>query len=351
VTERSLVELYVNVCEELSLSDDQRRQLWLAICEEIERVEAELPDPANATVEEIEAVCDRLAVPAIRALIPGPQPAMTASLRAAELPPDGPPEVLLSHWNLIEGIVTRVRNRLRADEEEADTVESRVKLKLFADDYMIVRNFKHRSSFRSYLTTIVTRTFHDLRVERFGKWHHSAAALRLGPLALELERMIYKEGYAPSEAISVLLTAHPEISPVALEHLLEELPVKQRRPSKVPMEDVSAMLSTDPDDILWITGERLRLSERTAMVVRRFMDNLEESDRTLLQLFFEAELKISTIARMYKKDQKTLYRRRNDLLAQLRKELFGAGIGRTEAADLYHHIAKISDFGFGKDGK
>ena len=326
MTERGLVELYVTFCDGLSLNDAQREQFWRDICEQIEHVEAALPDPERATTEEIEAACQRVDVRAIEEL------------------------ALACHWEMVTGVVERSRRKLGADEEEGEAVESRVKLKLYANNFEIVRRFRRESSFPVYLRTIVQRTFHDLRVERFGKWHHSAAAERLGPLAKDLERMIYREGYTQSEAISALLTSHPEVSRAKLQNLLEALPVKQRRPAIVPIEGVADMLSTESDsDILMITGERFRLSERVAAVVRRFFDGLGDTDRKLLQFLFERNLKISAIARMLKKDQQSLYRRRDDLLARLRNELEQAGIGQEDSADLYRHIAKLVDFGFDKN--
>jgi hypothetical protein len=97
-----------------------------------------------------------------------------------------------------------------------------------------------------------------------------------------------------------------------------------------------------------ITGARLKLSEEVADVIRRFMEGLEEGDRLLLQFVFEANIKVSTIARLLKRDQKLLYRRRNDLLRQVREELFKAGITRDDAADLYGYLSDNLDFGLGK---
>jgi DNA-directed RNA polymerase specialized sigma24 family protein len=323
VTEPSLVELYVNFSEGLSLNEVQREQFWRDICDEMERVEAALPDSATATDDEIDAACVRVRVRPIEEL------------------------ALALQWQMIADVVERSRRKLGAAEEEGETVESKVKLKLYANNFEIIRHFRRQSSFPAYLRTIVQRTFHDLRIERFGKWHHSAAAERLGPLAKDLERMIYREGYTQSEAISVLLTSHPEISRATLEAALAALPVKQRRPSMVSINDIEDVIATDAGaDVLMITGERFRLSERAATLVRRFMDGLEDSDRNLLQFLFERNLKISTISRMLMKDQKGLYRRRDELLAQLRAELENAGIGHEDAVELYRHIAKLADFGF-----
>lgn len=61
-----LVDTYVDVCEQLVLTREQRRTLWLAVAGEIERVEAKLGD--SPTAEEIEAACRELEVPTVRTL-------------------------------------------------------------------------------------------------------------------------------------------------------------------------------------------------------------------------------------------------------------------------------------------
>ena len=353
MSEHGLVELYERICEELSLNSGERRRLWFAVSAQVERIMSQLEDPEHASAEEIEAVCERLAVPPLAELAGAARRAPTwrrkRSPRADKEPwADDPKELLALYWEKISDIVARSARKFRADPEESDTVESRVKEKLFRNDYEIVRNFRREASFTTYLNIIVQRTFADLQVERLGKFHYSALAESLGPLAKELERMIYREGYAPSEAISSMLTSHPETTRSELENLLARLPVKRRRLFKVSVDDVTEGLPSFDPDILMITGARLKLSEEVAAVIRRFVDGLEESDRLLLQLLFESKVKISRMAAMLNRDQKSLYRRRDELFAELREELRKTGIEREDAADLYGYISEDSDFGFGK---
>jgi DNA-directed RNA polymerase specialized sigma24 family protein len=353
VAEQRLVDLYGKVCEEQALDAAERRRLWFAISAEINRVTAEIEDPEHATAEEIRAVFERLGVPTIAELASRARRQMLTRKKRSPLTKhepwaDDPKEALALYWKTVEELVARSQIRLRAEPEEADTVESRVKEKLFKNDCEIVRRFRHESSFRSYLNIIVQRTFADLQVERFGKWHYSAVARSLGSLAMDLERMIYREGYAPIEAIAALLTSHPETSQAKLESLLAMLPVKQRRAVRVTVEDVAEMLPAIDPDILMITGARFRLSEKVATVIGQFIAGLEDIDRLLLQLLFESDLQISRIAVILQREQKALYRRRDELFNKLRKELKKAGIERQDAADLYGYISDSSDFGFGK---
>lgn len=352
MAELTLVELYGEICDELALSEGERRRFWFAIAAEVERVAVALRHSEQPTFDEIARVCGRLGVPSVRELAAGTR----RSSSAGEQPPrhvnalwaDCPKDILVLYWAKLEEIVAKTSYKLGADPEETDTVESRVKEELFEDDCKIVRQYRHESSFLTYLTCIVQRAFADLQVERMGKWHFSACSERLGPLAKKLERMIYREGFSPSDAIAVLLTSHPEASRSQLEKLLEALPVKIRRPTKVSLEEVTAGLPASNPDILMITGERFELSERVTAIVQSFMETLADDERLLLQLLFESNMKISKIGERLKDRHKSLYRKRDGLLKRLREELLKAGIGKSEAAELYDYIAKISQFGFEK---
>jgi hypothetical protein len=351
-----LVQLYLKLCEEQSLQENERRRLWFAISEQIERVEAALTNPEVATVEEIEAILDRLNVPALHALADRARRSPAGRFKPpprVEREPwaEDPRDVLVLYWKVVEDIISRTCGRFRLDEEEADTLESKVKERLFDKDCAIVRNFRHESSFRSYLNIIVQRTLANLQVERSGKWHYSRRAEVLGPMAKDLERMIYREGYMPSEAVSVLMTSHPDVSKADLERLLSELPVKRRRPVKVSVDDVEDSLPAVSPDVLMITGERVRLSDEAAAVVRPFMERLPEDDRLLLQFLLESDMKISKIAALLKREQKSLYRVRDELFTRLRKALEKANIRRADAADLFGYISDNSDFGFVKKKK
>src|SRR6185503_1033291 len=99
--------------------------------------------------------------------------------------------------------------------------------KIFEDDYGIIRKFEGRSSFSTYLTTVILRLFHQWRVEQWGKWRPSAEAKRLGDKAITLERLITRDGFTFDEAVKVLTVRDGGLSPVAeLEALYVRLPLR-----------------------------------------------------------------------------------------------------------------------------
>jgi transposase-like protein len=183
-------------------------------------------------------------------------------------------------------------------------------------------------------------------VKRIGKWHPSAAASRLGPLALALERMIHREGCAPDEAIARLQMANPDLDRATLTDLVARLPSRQQRYSTISIEAViDEVPGSSHADVLIVDEERRRMTDRVASVVRGFLERLDDNDRLMLQFYFESDMQLSQIARILGVHQKPLYRRRGYLLRDLRKELTEAGITAVEVADLIGHISEESGFG------
>ena len=246
-------------------------------------------------------------------------------------------------------ITTTCRKRALLD-ADCDEFASMVKIKLFENDCEIIRRFRKESKFSTYLGIIVQRTFSDFCTKRLGKWHASAAATRGGPTALELERLVYREGMAPDEAIARLRNAHPGVTHEELTELLAGLPQRQRRPFTVSLDSSCIDVADDHDaDILVVQSERRDLSERAAGVVRAFLDRLPDHDRLLLQFHFESDMQLAEISRMLRVDQKPLYRKRGQLLRELKNQLVAARITAAEIADLIGHIPEETNFGLRKE--
>lgn len=257
-----------------------------------------------------------------------------------------PRRLLTEEWKTVERLIATTSHKRGLSDADADIFASMVKIRLFEDDCAIVRNFRGESKFSTYLNVIVQRTFTDFCVKRIGKWHPSAAASRLGPLALALERMIHREGCAPDEAVARLQMANPGLDRVTLTDLLAGLPLRQQRYSTISIEAViDEVPGPSHADVLIVDEERRRMTDRVASVVRGFLERLDDNDRLMLQFYFESDMQLSQIARILGVQQKPLYRRRGYLLRDLRKELTLAGITAAEVADLIGHISEESGFG------
>lgn len=257
-----------------------------------------------------------------------------------------PRQLLTDEWKTVERLIAATCRRRGIVGADADIFASMVKVKLFDNDCEIVRRFRGDAKFSTYLNIVVQNTFTDFSVRRVGKWHPSAAATREGPLALELERLIYRDGYTLDEAMTKLQTANPTIKREQLLDLLRKLPVRHRRFSTVSMDAIELdPPDTTGADILVVANERAQLSNRAANAVRDCLRRLPPGDRLMLQFQFESGMQLSQVARILGVEQKPLYRRREQLLRQLKEELAAAGITAVEVADLIGHITEDWDIG------
>ena len=166
----------------------------------------------------------------------------------------------------------------------------------------------------------------DYRIQRWGRWRPSAAAERLGVVAVQLETMLFRDGFSFDEAAEALRSNHGvRLSPAQLADLASQLPARVRR--RVEGSDGVEAAQTD-----LTADQRLRDSERQE-TVRRVQEELRKSlaeltveDRLLLKMHYYSGLKISTVASALNLDQRQLYTRRDRCVRNLRSSLGKRGI-------------------------
>ncbi len=258
-----------------------------------------------------------------------------------------PRDLLLANWSIIERIIAytcRIKGLIGADAED---FASLVKVKLLENDCAVIRQFRGNSKFSSYISVVVQRTYVDLCIQRTGKYHASRAAMRMGDVAMDLERLIHRDGLSIDAAIARLQEKNPGMTRAELESYVAGMPDRRKRQQPVPLDEVveTTIASRERADVLIVDGERRELSERAAAVVRNFIGDLGDRDRLLLQLSFEAGLQLTKIARILKSDVKPLYRRRERLLRELAAALAAAGITEQEILDLIGNVQEEMDFG------
>jgi RNA polymerase sigma factor for flagellar operon FliA len=242
-------------------------------------------------------------------------------------------QLFVSELALIERVIAWVcvRRGLRA--ADAEDFASTVKLRLIENDYEILGRFEGRSSLKTYVTAVVNRLYLDFQRQRFGKWRPSAEARRLGPVALRLESLLYRDGLTFEEARGVLQTdLRVAESRDALYELSLKLPPRtSRRPGAVSDDErpeSGAGLSAVEH------AERQQVAEKTLLALRRALGRLPARDRILLRLHIESDLSVADVAKALGEEQKPLYRRRDALLKQLRIDLEAEGIGCADAHGL-----------------
>ncbi len=247
-----------------------------------------------------------------------------------------PETTYLQNLETIERIAAFVARRGHLNVDETGEFVQIVRVRLFEDDYAIIRKFEGRSLFSTYLTTVILHIFHQWRVEMWGKWRPSAEAKRLGDKAITLERLMTRDGFTFEEAVKILTTrAGNAVTVAELEALYIRLPLRTPRPMLVSDDATPevAALDADADDRVE-SRDRERSARCCAAALDATLAELDAEDRLILQLRFWDSLKVPEIARITGIDQKKIYKRLDKLFATLRRALESAGVSRADVDKL-----------------
>ncbi len=249
-----------------------------------------------------------------------------------------PKELLQYHLDTIRKTIAAICFRHGLTGDGADDFSQEVMEHLIADDYRVFREFSGNSSFRTYIQTVVTRLFIDRLRREKPRWRPSAEATRLGPTAIALEQLIYRDGNTPAEATDIMRSSMGnETGEKEIEGLLSLLPVRIDRPlsynvgsetlDDCPGHDASA-------EELLIAREHENLVDRMMMIVTEEMLHLmTEQDRVVFRLHFKEGIKISEVARMLRTDRALIDRRIKTLLVRFKEAILRNEINITDAEE------------------
>jgi RNA polymerase sigma factor for flagellar operon FliA len=252
-----------------------------------------------------------------------------------------PAELFLANLALIQRIIAYTAVRHRLSVADRDEFASYAQLRLIEDDYRPLRQFTGRSKLGTYLTTVIERLFLDFRIQQWGKWRPSSQAKRLGALAIQLEKLLTRDRLTRDEAFEQLQSTLPEPpSRAELEELHTRLPVRMPR-QMVSEEVLEHVASAPPADAIEV-AERAASLGRAIDRLRASLEQLAETDRQIIRLRFEQGLTVPRIAAMLHLEPKPLYRRIDNLKADLRRRLEGAGVS---AADVHELLGDKDDPG------
>lgn len=241
---------------------------------------------------------------------------------------------LVQHLTLVDKVVRFVARRHHLTATDTEDFASVVRLKLVERDFAILRKFQQRSAFSTYLTVVVERLCLDFCIAKWGKWRPSAAARRLGSVAILLEQLIVREGITFDEAVGTLQTNHGvSATREELHGLLLQLPVRAGRHATNRLTDDVRDQSTE-------TGFDHEAEDLVAHVNLALSDALlalSREDREILRLRFGQGLSISQCARVLSLPSKPLYRRIGHIIHVLRAELKQRGVDEPDITRIVGH--------------
>jgi RNA polymerase sigma factor for flagellar operon FliA len=268
---------------------------------------------------------------ASHALAPRPPASHNARISST---PDDVRRFLTENLPLLQQVVRRVAHRHRLRGPEVEELLGAVQLKLIENDYEAIRRFEGRSSLATYFRSIVTRHLIDERTARWGKWRPSLFARRRGAMAMQLEMLMTRDRLPFDEAVQVLRSNH---------HVVESEEELYRLslgfPARAPRRFVDAAVLDrlavhDATQGHLDDDRRAVLAARTGAALQAALAALDSQDRLLLKMHFVHNLPLSKIAQVLQVEPKPLYRRKDQVLALLGRELARQGLQREDIMEV-----------------
>jgi RNA polymerase sigma factor for flagellar operon FliA len=244
-----------------------------------------------------------------------------------------PQELFLSNLDAIDRAISYVCHRNHLSPQDAEEFNSEVKTKLIEANYGVLRKFEGRSSFSTYMTTVIQRLYFQWRVQMWGKWRPSAEAKRLGEKAITLERLLTRDGFTYGEALETLTTGTRAYTRDEVEAIYLRLPERQPRPVLVASLAPDAAPTVDPDRELF-SADRRKTARAAVAAVDGAIAGMDPESQVILRMRFWNNRKVPEIATALRIDAKRLYKKIDKLLETLRSALEKANIDQSMIADL-----------------
>lgn len=237
------------------------------------------------------------------------------------------------HSDTIESVLAYTRRAHRLSADDGDEFSSWARLRLLEDDCAILKKFRGLSSFKTFLVTVIQRLFLDWRIKEWGKWRPTADARRLGPVAIELERLVLRDHFEFEQAAETLISKGTATSREECERVWAGLP---RRPGRHRADEQALERLPSPA----LARDSIALEEQWAnagkasSALAEAISTLAPREQLIIRLRFQDGITVARIAQLIGEEQKPLYRRIDQILARLRASLLQAGVTAEEVRDL-----------------
>lgn len=245
--------------------------------------------------------------------------------------------LFLEHVEWIDRFASRACRSQGFVGDEAEDCTALMRMKLIEDDYAVVRRFAGDSELRSYLGIVITRQVASYVREKRGRWRPSAAATRVGPVAVELERLVRRGGHTVQQAGEKLRTSGlTTLSDVELARLLDQFP--ERAPLRPEMREPEVGMDAPGDSRADERVTEAEADSRRAEMLRALgaaLEQLEPEDQLVVRMHFIEGHTLAGVSRIRGLKQKPLYRHVDRLRARLRGFLENAGVHRDDVRALF----------------
>lgn len=235
-------------------------------------------------------------------------------------------ELFRQHLKVIAQSAAAICRRNGVTGQDAEDFEADIRLKLCENDYAVVRKFQGKSSFATFLSVVITKSFVDHQRRVWGKWSASSQAKRLGDVAVQLEALIYRDGRSFDSARQTLEQRHGSAaSSETLRAIFVQLPRRSRRHFE-SADGLDFVPSNDEADGDVSATERDEQLATASDALGRALRDLPDEDRLIIRMMYYEGVSVADIARGLHLEQPRLYPRIRHILAALRKTLASQGI-------------------------
>lgn len=251
-----------------------------------------------------------------------PEPSKTAD----------PESAFLASLPTIDRVADLLGRRYGLDQADVDEFASWAKARMVESKYEVFRRFAGKSSLNTYLSVVLSNLFKDFRNSRWGRWRPSAAARKLGPMAVRLETLLYRDGHPSREAIELLKARGA--GEVELRSLALQLPVRAQA-REVGLESAAAVVGSpeSADHAVQVEEDSLESGD-AARAIAGALAELPPEDRVIMRMRYWDDFSIADIARTLGLEQKPMYRRLEAIQSALGASLEARGVDRARVQAL-----------------
>lgn len=261
-------------------------------------------------------------------------------MRAAGLPRVASHNLYSEHADTIESVLAYTRRAHRLSADDGDEFTSWARLRLLEDDCAVLRKFGRMSSFKAFIVVVINRLFLDWRIKEWGKWRPTPMARRLGPVAVELERLVLRDRLEYGHATQLLISKGFAASERECDAAWEQLRRRAYR-MRVSSDLLLELPSDVPDPI--VVRERKQLMQRVVQAMNEAIAQLPPDDQLIFKMRYHDGVTVARIAKLIDADQKRLYRRFEQIEQQLRAGILARGLAQDDIRELFQGVDPDED--------
>jgi RNA polymerase sigma factor (sigma-70 family) len=253
------------------------------------------------------------------------------------------------NFGAIQAVIAYVCRKNHLRPEKAEDFTSWVNIQLLEDDCAILRRYRGESSFKTFLVVVIANKLHDFRDHSGpGKFRPSSVAVRLGKLAIELEKLVIRDEVPYDQAAQLLVSKGIATSIRQCDEIWSQLP--SRGPRRFVSVDHIDHWTAPPSQDPLQKEEDEAFAERVVMMLHEAVGQLPPGDNLLFRLRYWDDISVANIAKTQALDQSATYRRYDQINRGLKKTLLSQGVSEEQFIDLLRRVGIDPDL-FGNEGE